>query len=281
MNRFIEFEAKVEAIKARCTNGEISETERDAILRQTQLRDEQWGDIWLLSPKGQWFRKANGSTSWIADYPVLLVDPTTMPAVAEMDAHQIARAVHDCTNCPLHAERRRAVPGEGPVPTDIMLIGEGPGSHEDQQARPFVGASGKLLEELLGNIGKKRTEVFIANVIKCRPPGNRDPLPDELAACRNYLDRQLELVNPKVIVTLGRFSMARYFPGASISKIHGQPKRVGDRLVVPMFHPAAALRNPNWRPLLIEDFRRLPEFIKEAASFHKETVISTEQISLL
>ncbi len=280
MNRFIEFQAQVEAIKARCANGEITEAERDNILRQTQLKDETWGDIWLLSPKEQWFRKANGSTIWVRDYPIALVEPTTLPPISEMDARQIARAVYDCTRCSLCAERKRAVPGEGPVPTDIMLIGEGPGSHEDQQARPFVGASGKLLEELLGNIGYKRHDVFIANVIKCRPPGNRDPLPDELAACKDYLDRQIELIAPKVIVTLGRFSMARYFPGASISKIHGQPKRIGDRLMVPMFHPAAALRNPNWRPFLIEDFKRLPDLIKEAASFHQETITDAAQLNL-
>lgn len=282
-NKFIEFQNQVEAIKARYANGEITATERDDALRQMQLADEQWGDIWMLSPQAEWFRKASGSDRWIRDYPVALIDPTSLPPIPQMDLHQLARAVYECTRCPLHEARIRAVPGEGPTKADIMLIGEGPGFHEDKQARPFVGAAGKFLEQLLNDIGYKREEVFIANVVKCRPPGNRDPQPDELAACSDYLDRQIALINPKVIVTLGRYSMYRYFPGASISKIHGQPKRFGNRLIVPMFHPAAALHQPKWRPLIIEDFARLPQFIKEAASFQKTAEIdpnSAEQLSL-
>jgi uracil-DNA glycosylase family 4 len=151
-----------------------------------------------------------------------------------------------------------------------MFIGEGPGFHEDRQGRPFVGAAGKFLEELLASIGMTREQVYIANVIKCRPPGNRDPLTDELSACEPYLERQIQLVKPKVIVTLGRFSMYRYFPGAAISKIHGQPKRVGSTLVVPMFHPAAALHQPKWRPLVEADFKKLPGFIAEAESLGDE-----------
>jgi DNA polymerase len=281
-NKFHEFQNQVEAVKARYADGEITETERDATLRQMQLADEQWGDVWMLGPQGEWFRKANGSERWIRDYPVDLVDPTSLPTIPQMDLRQISRAVYDCTRCPLYEGRSRAVPGEGPPKADIMLIGEGPGFHEDRQARPFVGASGKFLEQLLNDIGYKREEVFIANVVKCRPPGNRDPQPDELAACKDYLDRQIALVNPKVIVTLGRYSMYRYFPGASISKIHGQSKRVGNRLIVPMFHPAAALHQPKWRPLIIEDFARLPQFIQEAAAFQAEGIdpASAQQLSL-
>ncbi|HEX9925187.1 MAG TPA: uracil-DNA glycosylase [Anaerolineae bacterium] len=200
-----------------------------------------------------------------------------------MSLPQIARAVHDCTRCPLHEGRSRAVPGEGNPGADIMLIGEGPGYHEDKQARPFVGASGKFLEQLLDDIGYQREDVFITNVVKCRPPKNRDPQPDELEACQDYLERQIELIDPKVIVTLGRYSMARYFPGASISKIHGQPKRVGQRLIVPMFHPAAALHQPKYRSSIIEDFNKLPQFIAEAAGFREEkgpTSASAEQLSL-
>lgn len=280
-NKFIEFQGQIEAVKTRWANGEITDVERDNTLRQMQLRDEPWGDSWMLSPAGEWFRKAKGSHGWMPDYPVELVDPNTLPSVAHMNLPQIARAVHDCTRCPLHAGRTRSVAGEGSPNADIMFIGEGPGFHEDKQARPFVGASGKFLEQLLNDIGYQRKDVFIANVVKCRPPGNRDPQPDELAACQDYLDRQIELIDPKVIVTLGRYSMYRYFPGASISKIHGQSKRVGNRLIVPMFHPAAALHQPKWRPLIIEDFAKLPQYINEAAAFSAGVnPDSAEQLSL-
>ena len=284
-DQFIAFQNQVEAVKARCAAGEVDEAEQNNILRGMQLTDAQWGDVWMLSPKNDWFRKAKGSSSWIRDYPVALIDAAELPPLAEMTFYQVARAVHDCTRCSLHETRTRAVPGEGPMPADIMLIGEGPGFNEDKQARPFVGAAGKFLEELLAGIGYQRSDVFIANVVKCRPPNNRDPEAQELAACQGFLERQIELVNPKVIVTLGRFSMARYFPGASISKIHGQPKRVGDRLVVPMFHPAAALHQPKFRPRIEEDFQRLPQFIAEAASFEKiedtiDPATNAEQLSL-
>lgn len=282
-NQFIEFQNQVEAVKDRHVAGEITEEEMKATLRRMQLVDETWGDRWLLSPDGEWFRKAKGAEQWMPDYPVELVDSDSLPPISQMDLSQIARAVHDCTRCALHQSRSRAVPGEGNPQAEVMLIGEGPGFHEDKQARPFVGTSGKFLESLLNNIGYKRQDVFITNVVKCRPPGNRDPQPEELAACQDYLDRQIELIDPKVIVTLGRYSMYRYFPGASISKIHGQPKRVGDRLIVPMFHPAAALHQPKWKPLIIEDFKKLPHLIAEAASFSQEREIdpsSAEQLSL-
>ncbi len=276
-NKFVEFQNQVEAVKVRCAGGEISAAERDATLRQMRLLDEVWGDVWMLSPKGDWFRKAKGSDSWVRDYPLLLIDPSTLPPVPRMDLRQVARAVHDCVRCPLYQGRSRAVAGEGPANAQIMFIGEGPGFNEDKQGRPFVGAAGQFLEELLHGIGFKRDEVFITNVVKCRPPNNRDPEAEELAACKGYLDRQVELIDPKVIVTLGRFSMYRYFPGASITKIHGQAQQVGHRLIVPMFHPAAALHQPKWRPLLIEDFQKLPQFIQEAATFSqpKEAALSS------
>ncbi len=193
-----------------------------------------------------------------------------MTDVSQMTIEQLEAAIRTCTLCALHTGRIQAVPGEGPVNADIMFIGEGPGFHEDRQGRPFVGAAGQFLEELLASINLTRQQVYIANVVKCRPPGNRDPLPEELSACAPYLDRQIKIIRPKVIVTLGRFSMARFFPGASISKIHGQPKRVGNVLVVPMFHPAAALHQPKWRPVVEADFRKLPGFIAEAASFGEQ-----------
>lgn len=177
---------------------------------------------------------------------------------------QIADEVRACTACRLHQSAMRAVPGEGPADAKVMFIGEAPGFHEDRQGRPFVGAAGQFLEELLGLAGLRRSEVFIANVIKHRPPDNRDPQPDEIAACGQFLDRQIAALNPLVIVTLGRFSMARWFPGEKISRIHGQPRWIGGRMIVPMMHPAAALHQPQNRALIEADFRRLPEFIAQA-----------------
>lgn len=174
---------------------------------------------------------------------------------------QVASEVSVCTKCALHHSRKKAVPGEGPANTEIMFIGEGPGFYENEQGRPFVGASGKYLEELLASCGMKRADVFIGNVVKCRPPGNRDPLPEEIEACSEYLDRQIAAINPKVIVTLGRFSMARFLPNARISDVHGQPMQSRGRLIVPMYHPAAALHQPSLKASIERDFSRLPELI--------------------
>ncbi|MFQ5610738.1 MAG: uracil-DNA glycosylase [Anaerolineae bacterium] len=202
-----------------------------------------------------------------------------------MTLDEVAATIKGCSRCALAKGRTTAVPGSGTPDADIMFIGEGPGFHEDRQGEPFVGAAGKFLDTLLESIGLSRKQVYITNVIKCRPPGNRDPLPEELDACRDYLERQIALIRPKVIVTLGRFSMYRYFPNASITKIHGQAKRVGNILVVPMFHPAAALHQPKWRPLVEEDFRKLPQLIQEAAAFRgdegdAEPPVRAEQLSL-
>ncbi len=178
----------------------------------------------------------------------------------------IAAQVRVCTRCPLYKGRTHAVPGEGPAAAEIMMIGEGPGFYEDQQGRPFVGRSGQLLEKLLAGIGLKRSDVFITNVVKCRPPDNRDPLPEEIEACRPWLDQQIALIQPKVIVTVGRFAMTRWFPNGKITALHGQAKRFDQVLVVPTFHPAAALRNVNLLPLLEADFQKLPQFIRDNAS---------------
>ncbi len=153
---------------------------------------------------------------------------------AETELAEIAREVKACQACKLYQGAKHAVPGEGPAAAEIMLIGEGPGFHEDQQGRLFVGSSGQFLEELLASINLKREDVFIANVVKHRPPGNRDPEPDEIAACAGYLDRQIAAIQPKVIVTLGRYSMARYFPNGKISVIHGQAHTVDGRIIVAM-----------------------------------------------
>ncbi len=177
----------------------------------------------------------------------------------------IAQEVRTCTRCALHKGRTRAVPGEGPPDAKIMLIGEGPGYHEDRQGRPFVGPSGQFLNELLALAGLKRSDVFIGNVVKCRPPQNRDPQPEEIQACTEaYLFRQIEAINPRVIVTLGRFSMSLFLPGERIMRIHGQPRSVGGRLIVPMLHPAAALHQPQNRPLIEADFQRLPAILAQA-----------------
>ena len=169
----------------------------------------------------------------------------------------VAHAVRSCTDCPLHRGRTNAVPGEGNPSAELMFIGEGPGFHEDRQGRPFVGPAGQLLEGLLASIGTNRDDVFIANMVKCRPPDNRDPQPPEIAACAKYLERQIELVNPKMIVTLGRFSLGRFFPGESITRARGRLREKDGRLIFPVMHPAAALRRPELRTTMVEDFRAI------------------------
>jgi DNA polymerase len=196
----------------------------------------------------------------------------------------IAKQVSGCTKCKLHETRKKAVPGEGPANAKVMFVGEGPGFHENEQGRPFVGAAGKFLGDLLAGIGLKREDVFITNVVKCRPPQNRDPELDELKACNDYLDRQIDLINPKVIVTLGRFSMQKFFPDAKISAIHGQARTFGNRLVVAMFHPAAALHQPQYRSLIENDFKKLPDFIARVEAVQAASPIppddEPEQLSL-
>jgi uracil-DNA glycosylase family 4 len=194
----------------------------------------------------------------------------------------LCQEIKDCQLCILSQGRSHAVPGEGPEDANIMFIGEGPGFHEDRQGRPFVGAAGNYLNELLEKINLRREEVYITNVVKCRPPGNRDPQPEEVEACRAYLDKQIELIHPRLIVTLGRFSMQRYFPGASISRIHGQPKRVGNVIYYPMFHPAAALHQPRWRSLVEEDILKIPELLAKLDEVEEEEpeVPQAQQLSL-
>jgi uracil-DNA glycosylase family 4 len=185
--------------------------------------------------------------------------------VGDIDSlEQIAKEIRACTACPLHLSRKNAVPGEGPQNSDLMFIGEGPGFHENEQGRPFVGAAGRFLEELLEGIHLTRDQVFIGNIIKCRPPGNRDPQVNEIQACSDFLERQIKVISPKVIITLGRFSMARFFPKARISSIHGQAKWVQGRLIVAMYHPAAALHQPSLREVVRTDFLRLPQCIEQA-----------------
>jgi DNA polymerase len=190
--------------------------------------------------------------------------------MSEAQAHAlsaIAAEVAPCTRCRLSQTRNRTVPGAGNPNADLFFIGEGPGFHEDKQGLPFVGASGNYLEKLLALIGLKRDDVFIANVVKCRPPENRDPNPDEIAACKDYLDRQIDVVDPLVIVTLGRFSMARYFPGGKITQIHGKAKYDDPspimRAYYPLFHPAAVLRTAALGVQMEADFNRIPDLLAE------------------
>lgn len=182
----------------------------------------------------------------------------------------VASEIAGCTRCRLCQSATQGVPGDGSPSAAILFIGEAPGYHEDRQGRPFVGAAGQLLDELLGRIGLRRQDVFVTNIVKHRPPGNRDPLPDEIEACAPFLQRQIELVDPKVIVTLGRFAMERFMPGARIGQVHGQARRIGGRVFVPILHPAAALRQPSWRVQLEADFQSLKHVLEDASQVAEE-----------
>ncbi len=187
-------------------------------------------------------------------------EPTTLTSLEAIDA-----AVHDCTACPLAVGRLTPVPGDGDPHSDILFIGEGPGKKEDETGHPFVGAAGKFLDEMLKSISKTRADVFVTNVVKCRPPENRDPEPDEISTCTDlFLWKQIEYIRPKLICTLGRHSMGLFFPPEfKISQIHGQPKRVKGFIVLPLYHPAAALYNGGMRETLLYDFQKIPLVLKK------------------
>jgi DNA polymerase len=188
----------------------------------------------------------------------------------------IAEEVRSCTNCRLHEGTRNGVPGEGNPDAEILFVGEGPGMNEDAQGRPFVGAAGNLLSEMLGRAGLKREDVFITNIVKHRPPGNRDPLPDEIAACSDYLERQIAEIQPTLIVTLGRHSMGYFIgPNARITKVHGTLKAWRDIAVYACFHPAAALHQPKYREGLEQDFDGIPRAL-EAARKRKESRLAAK-----
>ena len=191
---------------------------------------------------------------------------------------QIDREVSNCTDCPLHQNRSRAVPGEGPENAEIMLIGEAPGFNEDKQGRPFVGAAGQFLEKLLASANLSREDVYITNTVKCRPLNNRDPLPVEMAACRKYLDRQIAAIAPKVIVTLGRHSLTSFLPKETITKARGRPRSVNGMTLFPMYHPAAALHQQSLREVIEADIKKLPTLLKEIPPVEKER--EGEQLSM-
>ncbi len=188
--------------------------------------------------------------------------------------------IKQCQACGLCEGRTNVVPGEGPERPRIMFIGEGPGFHEDKQGRPFVGPAGKFLEELLATIDLTREEVYITNIIKCRPPGNRDPLPEEVQACNSWMEQQIELLAPELIVTLGRHSMARFFPRETIGKMHGRAGTVNGRKVFAMYHPAAALHQQRLRDTLIEDMKKIPEALAQEDQQQPPEEEQPEQLSM-
>lgn len=181
-----------------------------------------------------------------------------------MTLQDLAKQIETCTKCGLHKGRNKTVPGSGNPEADIMFIGEGPGAKEDEQGEPFVGSAGKYLTKLLEMIGLSREDVFIGNVVKCRPPDNRDPLPEEVETCTtNYLFKQIDLIKPEVIVTLGRHSMNRFIAGKTISKDHGKPFRVQSQVYYPIYHPAAALYRGALRSVIEADFKKLPKVVEK------------------
>ncbi len=191
----------------------------------------------------------------------LTIDSTTV-------VDTLISKIKNCELCDLCKSRTNAVPGYGNWSADVMFIGEGPGRDEDLQGLPFVGAAGRVLNELLAAIGWSREDVFIANVVKCRPPNNRDPLVDEVKSCWSYLEAQIKIIKPKLIVTLGRHSMNRFMPALKISEVHGQEKRLDGlwqevQTYLPLYHPAASLYDPRKKSVLLEDFKKIPLILKK------------------
>jgi uracil-DNA glycosylase family 4 len=200
-----------------------------------------------------------------------------------IELEQLYRRVANCTDCGLCNTRTQAVPGEGPPDAEVMFVGEGPGFHEDQQARPFVGPAGRLLEEFLLSGGLRRNDVYITNVVKCRPPNNRDPMPTEIDACRSHLEQQIGFIKPKLIVTLGRYSLAWFFPRDSISKVHGHLRRQNGTYFLHMYHPAAALHAGNLRKTIEDDFRKIPQALEKIRQAQQPALVAeaaTEQMRL-
>ena len=198
-----------------------------------------------------------------------------MSALSELN-----NQIESCRDCEeLALTRTKVVPGEGAEDAQIVFIGEAPGFHEDQQGRPFVGQAGRFLDYLLDSINLKRRDVYICNVIKCRPPENRDPLPTEINNCQKWLNRQLELIAPKIIVTLGRYSLAKFFPGESISKVHGKERKIDNSIYYPMYHPAAALHQQSLRQTIEVDMQKIPDILARLDEI-KEGESKPQQLSM-
>lgn len=192
---------------------------------------------------------------------------------------ELYQQIAQCYQCEIAKFRTNVVPGEGAENADIMFIGEAPGYHEDQLGRPFVGQAGQFLDRLLESINLQREQVYIANVIKCRPTGNRDPLPTEINNCRHWLDKQIEIIKPRMIVTLGRYSMARYFSGKAISKIHGIAQQKEGIIYFPMYHPAAALHQQSLRQTIEADMKKIPGLLAETAKI-EEAASQPQQLNM-
>lgn len=186
------------------------------------------------------------------------------------ELEDIAHQIRGCHDCRLAEGRTNTVPGEGPENADLMFIGEGPGFYEDQQGRPFVGPSGQFLKELLASIDLSREQVYITNMVKCRPPNNRDPYPGEVGACSKYLDDQISLIKPKVVVTLGRHSLAKFLPGETIGKARGKPRRMDNFILYPIYHPAAALHQQSLRRVVEEDFKTILTLLTEQPPLERQ-----------
>jgi DNA polymerase len=195
------------------------------------------------------------------------------------DLNKLCDEIALCQQCDIAKSRTKVVPGEGAEDAEIMFIGEAPGWHEDQQGRPFVGPAGAFLDQLLASINLKRSDVYIANVIKCRPPGNRDPLPTEMVACRKWLDSQIQLINPRMIVTLGRYSMALFFTGKTIGKVHGTSQIRDGKICFAMYHPAAALHQQSLRQTIEQDMLKIP-LILAGETDMKENTSQPQQLSM-
>ena len=223
------------------------------------------------SPVGYTFTVAQA-----ADSPLPALTPFPPPRyhhpdVSDPGLEELYSRIASCRDCDLCQTRTHAVPGEGPANAEVMFVGEGPGFHEDRQGLPFVGPAGRFLEEMLSSVGLRRADVYITNVVKCRPPGNRDPLPMEIEACRGYLRQQIDIIKPKLIVTLGRYSLAWFFPRDSIGKVHGAVREREGVFFMHMYHPAAALHAGHLRQTIVDDFRKIPAALARA----RETAAST------
>ncbi len=197
----------------------------------------------------------------------------------------LVEEILNCHACKLAGGRTNVVPGEGSMQSEIMFIGEAPGLHEDRQGKPFVGAAGQFLDELLQLIGLNRGTVYIANVIKCRPPNNRDPRPEEINACKPWLERQINIIGPKIIVTLGRFSLSLFLPGNAIGSCHGKPFNANGIIYFPMYHPAAALHQYRLREVIKSDMLKVPGLLqtkKDLTSNQQvDSILPAQQLKLL
>lgn len=208
--------------------------------------------------------------------------PNKEKMTKEQKLNQLKKQVERCRKCPLWRTRNKVVFGEGNPDSEIMFVGEAAGMQEDLQGRPFVGAAGKFLNEMLALIHFKRKNIYISNILKCRPPGNRDPLPDEVEACWPYLVEQIKIIKPKLIITLGRHALERFIPGLGISRVHGQPKRreipeLGKFIFYPLYHPAAALYRGNLKETLVEDFKKIPKVLEKVDELPEEKREETKE----